>query len=279
MWYTLSDLEIQIEYESQKKEKSWLRKLFGEAKLLGGIFLMIFFSMYLVTNAQLVKDKITDQIDPNQVQTFQTNENNVILNLKSSKERESNINQLVSLYGNVPSLSKDITVSTQELLNQKLDSYNISFNTLPPAQRIIIPSIWIDTPIVWTQVKDYDAFINWDFSSEMEQWIVKYPTSPNPGEWWNTFIFWHSSQEYRKHNKYGTVFRNLPSLSAWDEIQVVWQGKLYTYKIMASEVVSTKKVNDTYQQFSNLKKESITLMTCYPIGTTQKRLMVYAEKV
>ncbi len=283
--YTLSDLEIQIEYEKNRKKTSNLFKFFKEAKLFISIFLVIFVGMYLFTNAQLVSDKIEDQINPHQVQTLsvdqaQTNAKpSIAYNTKKYQDKQNELNQLIDLYGEVTTIEKELAPTTDQLLTQQLNDYGLTFNLLPPVNRILIPSIWIDTPIVQRQTKNYDAFVNGDFSDELENGVVKYPTSPAPGEIGNIFLFGHTSQEYRKHNKYGTVFRNIPNLKQGDEIQVVREGELYTYKVVTTEIVHPKKVGETYLKYAHLNKEYLTLMWCYPIGRAEKRMLVFAERI
>ena len=113
----------------------------------------------------------------------------------------------------------------------------------------------------------------------MENWVVKYPTTPNPWEGWNAFFFGHTSQEYWKKNPYWTVFRNIPQLKEDDKIQVVWEWVLYEYKVVKTVVVRPKDVNDTYVNFGEEGKEYITLMWCYPIWRIDKRMMIFAEKI
>jgi hypothetical protein len=55
----------------------------------------------------------------------------------------------------------------------------------------------------------------------LENWVVKYPTTPVPWKIWNTLIFWHTSQEWREKNPYWTVFSKIPNLDLWDEITVI----------------------------------------------------------
>jgi sortase (surface protein transpeptidase) len=133
--------------------------------------------------------------------------------------------------------------------------------------------------LVESSVVTYKDFTETSFDSDLENWVVKYPTTPNPWEWWNAFFFWHTSQEYWKKNPYWTVFRNIPQLKENDEIQVVWEWVLYKYKVVKTVIVRPKEVNDTYVEFWEEGKEYITLMWCYPIGRTDKRMMIFAEKI
>ena len=164
-------------------------------------------------------------------------------------------------------------------LQQNLDSYDFSFNLLPPTNRLVIPAINLDVPLVETNVHDYKKFTETTFDADLENWVVKYPTTPNPWEWWNAFFFGHTSQEYWKSNPYGTVFRRIPQLKENDKIQVVRDWVLYEYKVLKTVIVKPKEVNDTYVNFWEEGKEYITLMWCYPIWRTDKRMMVFAEKI
>jgi LPXTG-site transpeptidase (sortase) family protein len=62
-------------------------------------------------------------------------------------------------------------------------------------------------------------------------------------------------------------------------IQVIWEGVLYEYKVVKTVIVKPKEVNDAYMEYVNVGKEYITLMGCYPIGRTDKRMMIFAEKI
>ena len=53
----------------------------------------------------------------------------------------------------------------------------------------------------------------------------------------------------------------------------------YEYKVIKTVIVKPKNVNDTYVEFGDEDKEYITLMWCYPIWRTDKRMMVFAEKI
>jgi len=67
MYQTLDDLEWQTNHESYQAQKPSVKKFLGEAKVLIIIFVAMFLSMYLVTNAQLLRDRIQDSFSPQQV--------------------------------------------------------------------------------------------------------------------------------------------------------------------------------------------------------------------
>lgn len=275
MYQTLEDLEYVL---TQPKSKFYkFSKVFKELKILGFIFTVLFLGTYLITNAQLVIDNINDRISPNEVYGISEDEINSSFNwLHWSSEQVEN---LVEQYEWVVSLQQDIATDMDHYLQQNLDSYDFSFNLLPPTNRLIIPAINLDVPLVESSITTYKDFTETSFDSDLENWVVKYPTTPNPWDWGNAFFFGHTSQEYWKKNPYWTVFRNIPQLKQNDKIQVVWDWVLYEYKVLKTVVVRPRDVNDTYVNFWEAGKEYITLMWCYPIGRIDKRMMIFAERI
>lgn len=279
MYQTLNDLEYIL---SQKhKARSKFSTIFNELKVLGLIFTVLFLWTYLVTNAQLVIDNFNDRFSPNEVSGISEEISNSSFNAEHlvASNHTDQVDALVEQYGNVVSMQQEVATDMDHYLQQNLDSYDFSFNLLPPTNRLIIPAINLDVPLVETEAHDYKNFTETTFDADLENWVVKYPTTPNPGEWGNAFFFGHTSQEYWKSNPYGTVFRRIPQLKPDDKIQVVRDGVLYEYKVVKTVIVKPKNVNDTYVEFGDENKEYITLMWCYPIWRTDKRMMVFAERI
>jgi len=236
--------------------------------------------MYLVTNAQLLVDTFSDHFAASEVQTISNSTIQSIASLQAQDtEKEALIANLLEQYGETITLEKQIAPSMDQLLQEQLDSYEFSFNLLPPTNRLVIPAINMDVPLVRTEVKDYAEFDAGMFDKELENGVVKYPTTPDPGQGGNTFFFGHTSQEYWKKNPYGTVFRNIPKLKQDDLIQVVREGELHEYRVVKTVIVKPKQVNDSYLEYVDIGKEYITLMGCYPIGKISERMMIFAEKV
>ena len=278
MYQTLDELEYVL---TQPKTRFYkFSKIFKELKVLGLIFTVLFLWTYLITNAQLVIDNFTDRFSPNEVSWISESDINSSFGSQHwiSQNSMLEVENLVEQYEGVVSLEQDVATDMDHYLQQNLDSYEFSFNLLPPTNRLIIPSINLDVPLVESSVTTYKDFTETSFDSDLENWVVKYPTTPNPWEWWNAFFFGHTSQEYWKKNPYWTVFRNIPQLKENDVIQIVWEWTLYEYKVLKTVVVKPKDVNDTYVNFWEEWKEYITLMWCYPIGRTDKRMMIFAER-
>ena len=271
--------QIDLEYVlTQPKHRFYkFSKIFKELKVLWLIFTVLFLWTYLITNAQLVIDNFNDHFSANEV--YWISEDNINSSFNSNWVASVEVENLVKEYEWVVSIQQEVATDMNHYLQQNLDNYDFSFNLLPPTNRLIIPAINLDVPLVETSINNYKDVTETSFNSDLENWVVKYPTTPNPWEWWNAFFFGHTSQEYWKKNPYWTVFRNIPQLRENDKIQVVRNGVLYEYKVLKTVVVRPKDVNDTYTSFGEEWKEYITLMWCYPIGRIDKRMMIFAEKI
>lgn len=279
MYQTLDDLEYVL---TQPKSKFYkFSQIFKELKVIWLIFTVLFLWTYLITNAQLVIDNFNDHFSSTEIYWLSTDNVNSSFNAENwiTKKNSAEVENLVKQYEWVISVQQEVATDMDHYLQRSLNSYDFSFNLLPPTNRLIIPAINLDVPLVESTAIISKDFTETSFDSDLENWVVKYPTTPNPWEVWNAFFFGHTSQEYWKNNPYGTVFRNIPQLKENDKIQVVWDWVLYEYKVINTTIVRPKEVNDTYSNFGDKDKEYITLMWCYPIGRIDKRMMIFAERI
>jgi len=72
-----------------------------------------------------------------------------------------------------------------------------------------------------------------------------------------------------------TVFEDLDALSRDDEVSLDYGGKKYTYKIRETKVVEPSDVSILEQT----DKPQLTLYTCYPRYSTEKRLVYIADLI
>lgn len=275
MYTTLDYLDKCIK---QKNKKSLPKRFLNEIKTILVIFAITFVWMLLFTNAQVFFS--LDKESASSVERTQENiqvDNTISKQVDSTAEKKVELENLLSKYDSSDVLVKQTTDTLQESLEEKMKSYSFEFNTIPPTDRLIISKINLDVPIVNSQYKKESEFTQWNFDAELENWVVKYPTTPEPGKNWNTLIFGHTSQEWREKNPYGTVFSKIPNLVEWDEITVIRWWNLYKYKIIEKTIVSPKNVDEQYKKYKD--GDFITLMGCYPIGRTDKRMMITAERI
>lgn len=195
-----------------------------------------------------------------------------------AQKNDIEIQWLLKSYENATDATS-LTPSLEETLQSHLMGYDFSFSTVPPVDRIIIPSLWLDVPIVTNENMAPVDFAKADFDKQLEEWIVKYPTTPAPWEEGNTLLFGHTSYVVWKTNPYGTIFKDLPKLKDSTLIQILRKGNLYEYKVIDLFIVNPKQVNAQYMTYQNAGGSYITLMWCYPLGTDNKRIMVVAKLI
>jgi len=107
---------------------------------------------------------------------------------------------------------------------------------------------------------------------ELENGVIRYPGSALPGQDGNAFVFGHSSNFPWIEGEYNDVFALLDKVVFDDEVVVYYGQEKYTYKIRTKNVI---RPGDVSVLKSNEKGGSqITLMTCWPIGTTLNRLVL-----
>ncbi len=141
-----------------------------------------------------------------------------------------------------------------------------------PESKIIIPKINLEVPVVFGMSTVAEA----DVQKALEDGVVHYASTPNPGEQGNVAIVGHSSNNILNSGKYKFAFVLLKRLENEDTFFVQKDGIRYTYKVYKKEIVSPDNVAvlDTQD-----KPNTITLITCDPPGTSLNRLIVVAEQI
>jgi len=160
----------------------------------------------------------------------------------------------------------------------KSSDVNLDIEIAPYENRIIIPKIGKNIPLLDVKQKEVEGLVELNniFMEELENGVVRYPGSAVPWETGNTFVFWHSSNFPWLDGDYKDVFALLYKLGVDDEVIVYYGQKKYTYRIKTKTVVKPGDV-------SILKRDKwiseLTLMTCWPVGTTLNRMILIGELV
>lgn len=134
-----------------------------------------------------------------------------------------------------------------------------------------IPSLGIQAPLIWS--KDVDSLI-----PDLQNGVVHYPGTAMPGEIGTAYISGHSSNFSWDKGKYNKVFAKLGDLKRYESFTITAtdiNGKrvVFHYVVTTSDIFMA----DDQRQFASIGKSTVGLSTCWPIGTTQKRLVVFAE--
>lgn len=164
----------------------------------------------------------------------------------------------------------------KKLVKKEYPTFTASIS--PIDSRIIIPKLWVNAPIMemW---KSALAFSNWkEFENsvqwELKNWVVHYPWTARAWEIWNMFVTGHSSYYPWDDWNYKDIFARLHKLEVWDEYYIYQNQKKYTYKITTKKEVNPKNVSVLSQPKN---KRISTLMTCTPVWTSLRRLIITSE--
>ena len=95
-----------------------------------------------------------------------------------------------------------------------------------------------------------------------------------PDEDGTIYIFGHSTDADINVARYNAVFYLLRKLEPGDLIQVYFQGQEYRYQVIAKKTVDPTDIADIT---SVTGQRRLVLQTCWPPGTTWKRLLIIAE--
>lgn len=169
--------------------------------------------------------------------------------------------------------------SISQLANNWWKEARLGIEITPYEDRIVIPKIGKNIPlvdIVRENVEGVDE-LNDIFMKELENWVVRYPWSALPWTAGNSFIFGHSSNFPWLDGNYNDVFALLHTLEEGDDIIVYYKQRKYIYKAREQNVIRPGDVSVLKNTDRSIKE--LTLMTCWPIGTTYNRLLISAELV
>jgi sortase A len=133
---------------------------------------------------------------------------------------------------------------------------------------IQIDKLGIKAPVM----KNVDGSNQKVYDAKLQNGVAQMMGSALPGGKSNIFIFGHSSSSL-KADAYSKIFATLNNLQKNDEIIIFYQTKEYDYFVTSKEIVEKTDVALTYPT----KTEQLTLMTCWPIGTADKRLIIIAK--
>jgi sortase A len=96
-----------------------------------------------------------------------------------------------------------------------------------------------------------------------------------PGYGGNTYIFAHSADSFWNVGRYNAVFYLLKELQPGDDVVVFFQNKRFNYEVSETKIVDSTDLS--YLKSDIGTGETLTLQTCWPPGTTWKRMLVFAK--
>jgi LPXTG-site transpeptidase (sortase) family protein len=143
-----------------------------------------------------------------------------------------------------------------------------------PKIDIALDKINVVAPVILSQSEDENALLE-----DLKGGVIHYPKTAAPGQAGNMVVSGHSSNYIWVKGAYNYIFKDLNSLSPGDivDVKVVQKNGraiVYHYKINNFKKIVAP---DDPSIFENTDAPTLTLSTCWPLGTNFRRLVVKAD--
>ncbi|MCL5112968.1 MAG: class E sortase [Patescibacteria group bacterium] len=138
---------------------------------------------------------------------------------------------------------------------------------------VIIPKINVQIPVNYSISTTNEGTIE----NFLEDGVVHYPTTVDPGQFGNAAFFGHSSNNIFNPGKYKFAFVLLHDLVPGDTFYLTYNRTLYVYKVISTKIVSPSDVSVLGPVLG--QQATATLITCDPPGTSLNRLVVVGEQI
>lgn len=260
LWTFLTQPVWIVRPRKEPKKYSRMTLFLLDTVRFGGTFAALFVALFITLNYQSFWQIFSAKVDP----------------LREMKTE-------ATLTDGIDKEMRDKLLKSPMLTTAGTDEGNLlSFlpSVGPPDNRLIIPKLHLNVPIIdpsfeallkedWTKVES-------DIQGALQEGAVHYPGTAKPGQAGNFFVTGHSSYYPWAGGKYKTVFARLSELNPGDEYWVYYGGDKHRYTVIEKKEVKPSNVDVLDQPVG---KRLGTLMTCTPVGTTLRRLIITSEEV
>ncbi len=150
--------------------------------------------------------------------------------------------------------------------------FNIDFSTSKNKNYgMTIPKLYMDEPIIF----NVDPQNRPAYMAALKHGIAQAAGTNLPGYPGLGYYFAHSSSA-ESVSQYNAVFYLLGKLEKGDEVDIWRDGERYQYTVYDTKITTPEDVS--FLQPPTDDSEIIVLQTCWPPGTTLKRLLVFAKR-
>ncbi len=139
-----------------------------------------------------------------------------------------------------------------------------------PSFGIVIEKIGANSKVV----ADVSAENETEYAEALKNGVAHAKGTVYPGQVGNSYLFAHSTLNAWDVPRYNAVFFLLRELNPGDRIIAYYQGKRFDYKVVEKKIV---EANDVDFLTTNYNEPVLTLQTCWPPGTSWKRLIIIAK--
>lgn len=140
-----------------------------------------------------------------------------------------------------------------------------------PSFSIVVPKIGANARVI----PNVDASNEREYLDVLKRGVAHALGTAFPGEGGHVFLFAHSTDYFWNVGTYNAIFYLLGKLEKNDEVNVFYKGQRYVYRVVDTKIVDPSEVEYLTRKTN---KEFLTLQTCWPLGTTFKRLLVFAVR-
>lgn len=137
---------------------------------------------------------------------------------------------------------------------------------------LVIPKIYLSEPVI----KNVDPGSQTSYLPALKQGIAHAEGTGLPGDNKLGYYFAHSSSGELNIARLNAVFYTLNKLEPGDPVYVWSNGHRFDYRVTSKEITDA---NDVSLLVNPPAIDAVALQTCWPPGTTLKRLIVMAERV
>lgn len=141
---------------------------------------------------------------------------------------------------------------------------------IDPLFSILIPKLGIDEKVFPNVDPDNPQI----YLPILQQGVAHAKGSVFPGTPGTTYLFAHSAENWWDIQHYNAIFYTLNNLTVGDEIDIFFDDKRYEY-VVSEEVISDPE-DVTLLTAQHTGNQQLVLQTCWPPGTSWKRLYVIA---
>lgn len=152
-----------------------------------------------------------------------------------------------------------------------------------PKEQILIPKdteFSIVIPKIGATAKVFpnvDPASQDEFLPILQQGVAHAKGTVFPGRKGNIYLFAHSTDNFWDVGRYNAVFYLIKDLRAGDTVVMFFENNRYNYNVFQSMIVDADDVSPLVNSQQG-QDETLILQTCWPPGTTWKRLLVLAKR-
>ena len=186
------------------------------------------------------------------------------------KPDNSSQNKLV---GMIQRINPAKVLSSFQIREPKIDPISKDFG-------LVIPKIGVNVPVVDNVDGSNEKEYLWKLTEGVGHFkALKTPEmevdGAYPDQGGNIFIFGHSQIPGGDMSRYQGVFNQLSDLQKGDKVVVYYQGEKFEYRVVEGKVVEKTAL----EYLKHTDEETLTLMTCWPLGFENKRYIVRAKRI